>query len=181
METLNEYEQQANEFLNKTGATITINYKKFDFHFDGDKHRRDIYSICIKRGNRSMSFDFGQSLKDSGVQVINKNTNEIKRVFDADFVTDRNGKIDRYSIERILKYRLISSEFIKAPKKPTNYSILSCLTKLEPGTFEDFCDNFGYNIDSIKASKTYEAIKKEFKDLQALFNDNELNELAEIQ
>ena len=63
---------------------------------------------------------------------------------------------------------------------PTMYDILTCLTKHNPETFEDFCSEYGYNEDSIKALKTYKAVQREFNGVNRLFNDI-LEELQEIQ
>ena len=64
---------------------------------------------------------------------------------------------------------------------PTSYDVLSCLQKYDVGTFEDFCSEFGYDTDSVKALKTYKAVQDEFKNVQALFNDYEIELLQEIQ
>lgn len=63
---------------------------------------------------------------------------------------------------------------------PTMYDILSCITKYNPETFEDFCSEYGYNTDSINAQKTYKAVKREFNGVNRLFGDI-LEELQEIQ
>jgi hypothetical protein len=63
---------------------------------------------------------------------------------------------------------------------PTMYDILTTLTKYNPETFEDFCREYGYNTDSIKALNTYKAVKREFSGVNRLFSDI-LEELQEIQ
>lgn len=64
--------------------------------------------------------------------------------------------------------------------KPTMYDILTCLTKYNPETFENFCSEYGYNTDSIKALNTYKAVQREFNGVNRLFSDI-LEELQEIQ
>lgn len=66
-------------------------------------------------------------------------------------------------------------------KKPTAYDVLSCLTKSDPGTFENFCSEFGYDTDSIKANRIYRNVKAEWLDVSDFFTDYELKELREIQ
>jgi len=63
---------------------------------------------------------------------------------------------------------------------PTMYDILTCLTKYNPETFEDFCGEYGYNTDSINALNTYKAVKREFNGVYRLFSDI-LEQLQEIQ
>lgn len=65
--------------------------------------------------------------------------------------------------------------------KPTAYDILSCLQKYEIATFEDFCDEYGYDTDSRKAFRTYKAVKKEWENVRLLFTPEELEQLQEIQ
>lgn len=64
--------------------------------------------------------------------------------------------------------------------EPTMYDILTCLTKYNPETFEDFCGEYGYNTDSIKALNTYKAVNREFNGVNRLFGDI-LEQLQEIQ
>ena len=54
-------------------------------------------------------------------------------------------------------------------KLPHIYDVLACVQKVDPGTFEDFCADFGYDTDSRKALATYEAVKKEYEGFKALF------------
>ena len=63
---------------------------------------------------------------------------------------------------------------------PTSYDVLTCLTKYDPGTLEDFCAEFGYDVDSKKAEKTYLAVKNEYLNLIRLFTDSEIEQLAKI-
>lgn len=64
---------------------------------------------------------------------------------------------------------------------PNEYDVLSCLTKYDPETFEDFCANFGYDTDSINARKVYKAVQKEYDALSKMFTEKELEEMQEIQ
>ena len=52
---------------------------------------------------------------------------------------------------------------------PTEYDIVSCITKADPGTFEDFCSEFGYDTDSRQAEKTYRAVKSEWNKVARVF------------
>lgn len=70
-------------------------------------------------------------------------------------------------------------------EEPTLYDVLACLTKYDPGTFGDFCSEFGYEqyepTERKKAVKIYNAVCKEFEAVQRLFPESEvIEELAEI-
>ena len=64
--------------------------------------------------------------------------------------------------------------------EPTEYDILSCITKHEPEeTLNDFMLTYGYE-DEKTAKKIYNAVKKEYQGIKELFNDKELEKLQEI-
>lgn len=65
MNTITDYQKQAQDFLKKTGAKLSVKFLKHDKYFDDDKESRDIYSCTLKRGNKSYKFNFGQSINAS--------------------------------------------------------------------------------------------------------------------
>lgn len=172
-----DYEKQANNFLSKVNASIEITFKKFDYHFSDDKEKRDIYEITIKRGNRKFTFDFGNSLNDSGFYfTVGRKRYELDRKY----LDSKN----LFFICRQINYGFTptcKADVIHKPTKPTNYDILACLIKYDPGTFENFCSEFGYDTDSRNAERTYKAVVNEWQNICALFTDAEIEELAEIQ
>ena len=126
---------QYNEATKLVAESFNLEFKaeflENGLHFQGDKDKRDIYNITLKRGQRKYTFKFGQS--------IAKGSNE-----------------------------------------PTLYDVLACLQKYEVGTFENFCDEFGYDLDSSSAKKTYKAVSKEYDKMCSLFNNEELEVLQLI-
>lgn len=70
---------------------------------------------------------------------------------------------------------------LKADAVPSEYDVLACLEKYDPGTFEDFCSEFGYDEDSKTAERIYIAVIKEYKDLTRIFTEEQMEELSEIQ
>lgn len=167
------YEQQANDFLSKTNTTIKIEFLKYGSHFTGEKEKRDIYHVTIKRGNRSFSFDFGNSISSTGEYIGHKNmcTNEFgKYVFTKiEFKKQLRIRANYFGIEKNPNFKI-----------PTNYDILSCLQKYDVGSFEDFCSEFGYDDDSMKAEKTYNAVCKEYNNVCKIWSDEEIELLQEI-
>jgi hypothetical protein len=171
-----DYLKQAIDFLQKTDTSFKCDFLKNDFHFSGDKEKRDIYRITLKRGSRKFSFNFGQSLNDSGFyytkgrqiieidrkQIENKHLAATIKAKDYDFM--HNGKSDK----------------IHYPVVPNEYDVLACLTKYDPGDFEDFCNEFGYDTGSRSAKKTYKAVVKEWMKVCSIWNDEEIEKLAEI-
>jgi hypothetical protein len=130
--TTTNYQQQATDFLSSNGITFSAKFVKHGLHFQDDKQTRDIYLLTLRRGKRSISFRFGQSIASQG-------------------------------------------------KTPTAYDLLSCITKNDPGSFENFCGDFGYDRDSRKAEKVYRDVVAEWQKVEGFFTSSEFEELYEIQ
>lgn len=78
-------------------------------------------------------------------------------------------------------YTFTFGQSIAADATPPNmYDILTCLTKYDPKSFDDFCSDYGYSNDSRSAEKIYKAVLKDWKTVNRLFSDI-LEELQEIQ
>lgn len=67
----------------------------------------------------------------------------------------------------------------KANKRPTYYDILACLSVFK-GSFLDFCFDFGYDDDIIKARKIYNEVMRQSDALKRLFSADELAMLEDI-
>lgn len=70
---------------------------------------------------------------------------------------------------------------IHYPVAPTAYDVISCLTKNDPIDFENFCCEYGYDIDSKSAKKTYKAVNEEYINVIKLFTSAEIEQMQEIQ
>ena len=171
---ISTYEQQAIDFLTKTNTTFTAEFLKHGKHFEDDTQTRDIYKITLQRGGRKYSFNFGQSIYASGqIQLVERLRN---KMITADFAKKFGSN---YAFDLTKKKQILLSTSLKDTELPINpnysfpteYDVLACLTKYDPGTFQDFCDNFGYDTDSRNAEKTYNAVKEEYNNLCALFNE----------
>lgn len=68
----------------------------------------------------------------------------------------------------------------RANRIPDAYSLFACMQKYDPGTFEDFCGDFGYDTDSRRAEVVYKGVVKEWRKVREFFTDGELEELREI-
>ena len=56
------------EYLQELMQEITVKtkYVGYDYYFLGDKDKRDIIQVFIKKGDTTISFKFGMSLNDTG-------------------------------------------------------------------------------------------------------------------
>jgi len=65
--------------------------------------------------------------------------------------------------------------------EPSAYSLIACLSWADPGTFEQFCSEYGYDQDSRNAEKTWKAVRKQFLSLgRVVINEQDRELLAAI-
>lgn len=180
-----EYDLQAEKFLADTGTTLEIKFKAYAKHFHDDKEPRLCYTFKLIRGNRSYSGTFGESIAFTYSALTGSSFSVSGRK------TLWEQELTDYAIKSIkpdgtfIKPKHSASGRIWATKReplplPSAYSILACLTKSDPDTFENFCSEFGYDDDSKKAEKIYQAVKEEWLGLAAMYNDDEMSLLQEI-
>lgn len=166
------YNKQATDFLQSTNTEMKVEFIENNIHFDDDKDTRDIYKVTFKRGNRSFSVRFGQSIVNSTKYVDKANTG---REYTANGGALKGG------------YKVVNPTYLKEYCRkvkgtpPTAYDVLACLQKYGVGTFEDFCSEFGYDTDSRNVKKTYKAVVKEYNNVCKLWSDEEIEQLQEIQ
>lgn len=80
-------------------------------------------------------------------------------------------------------YNVQANKELAAKKKaavPSVYDVLACLQKCDPGTFENFCSDYGYDDDSRTAIRVYLAVQNEYTQLARLFTPEQMEELVEI-
>lgn len=152
---MDEYIKQATEFLQKTHTKMKIEYVGLAVNKEWkEKEKRCLYEITLISPRGSMTFDFWDSIRNTEIRTMS---------FDA--------------------YNTRANKELAAKKKaavPSVYDVLACLTKYDPGTFEDFCSNYGYDEDSRTAERVYFAVQKEYAQLARLFTPDQMEELAEI-
>ena len=66
-------------------------------------------------------------------------------------------------------------------KQPNIYDVMSCVTKYDPGSFEDFCWEYGYDDDSIRDLKVYKAVCEEWQKMCQIFTEEDMEKLREIE
>jgi hypothetical protein len=136
-----------------------------------------MYQLQAENFQKSIGLKFKSSWVRYGRHFYNdKNNRHIFKI-----TLSRNGK--RFSFN-------FGQSVANDSQNPTIYDVLSCLQKYDVGTFENFCDEFGYSdfklpngtkVDVSKQAKIiYKAVCKEYENVQKLFSDC-LDELQEIQ
>lgn len=175
------YQKQAEDFLKKTGSKLEVEFLRNGKYFSTDKENRDIYKCTLSRGTRSYTFEFGQSLVNSGFYYT---MGRQKINIDRKYLQPEHSKNLIHHVRKDSSYAFMNnggSDVIHYPTKPTAYDILACLQKYDVGSFEDFCSDFGYDSDSRNAEKIYISVVNEYTQLCILFTDSEMEEMQEIQ
>lgn len=168
---MNEYTKQANEFLKKANATIKIDFVGLAINKEWkEKDKRNLYEITLSSPNGSMVFDFWDSIHNTEIRQMSLDAYAEKR-YNCRF--DSLNYSEKVKAQRELKEK-------KAAAQPTAYDVLACMTKYDPGTFEDFCFEFGYDEDSRTAERIYFAVQKEYTQLTKIFTSEQLEEMREI-
>ena len=173
-EEISEYNKLAESFLKDTNTTMETKFLGNMKHFTDDIESRDVYEITFKRGNREFKVRFGQSLVCSGKYIVFSRGG--KRVYnDLELARKEFLKSDKYHLSR--------GEYKENDKfeVPSAYDLLACIQKYDIGSFEDFCDDFGYDSDSRKAFKIYVVCLDEWNNVQKLWTEEEIEKLREIQ
>lgn len=136
MAYLNEYEEQAREFLNRNGLRLTIGEHEIVTKWGS---KRYAYKCRLYNGRKSYGFTFYDSVRN-----------------------------------------------YKKNEEPTEYDILACLNGYDVGTFDEFCNEYGYfpitDSKSYKeAQETYKACKREYEGLKRILTPEQIDELQAIE
>ena len=88
----------------------------------------------------------------------------------------------QYPIKRLeIKFGQSIANTNGGKTKPTAYDVLTAIIDCDPGTFNNFCGDYGYDNDSRKAQELYFAVQEEWEMVKAFFTSEELAEVIEIQ
>jgi len=159
-----EYDKHADEFLASHGITFTAKLsRRGPMPFDQPDTHRDIYECTFTReGDKPLVVVFGQSLARSKDFIQQERKALETRGF-------RPSEIDA---------RLTARGYVVQP--PTAYDVLACLTKSNPGSFEQWCDEYGYNTDSRRAHAIWTNCHDEYARVTRFFTSEEMSIIEEI-
>ena len=59
---MNEYEKQAQDFLESTGTELTVEYEGYRKYFPNDKEKRAVFEFILCRAGNQYIGTFGQSI-----------------------------------------------------------------------------------------------------------------------
>ena len=161
----------ADAFLKEAKASIMISYIGRGISaLWGDKIERNMYYVTIKTPRGAMSLTFWDSVHNT----------EISKLSLKDFARMRGVKCNVAVPYAELSKLQQELNDMQASAKPTPYAILACLTKYGHDTFDEFCAEYGYDNDSIRALKTYIACSEEYNKVLRVFTTAQIKALREI-
>jgi len=167
---MDEYDKQAQDFASKHRVTMQAEYLG---HFPRlGEYAVAQFNITLHReGKNDYTFQYSDSLQSSWRYENREKREKGKGMpprLKQEYYPTNGG-------EQKIGFNLL----VPVRPKPSLYDILTCLTKSDPGTFEDFCSEYGYSDDSRKALDLYFAVQKEWLACNNMFHDC-LEELQEI-
>lgn len=152
------YQEQAQKFLDKAGATFSAEFVVHDFFFDDDKTKRDIYRITIERKGKTWSFRFGQSVHNS--------------FFDPSKCPNKKCHFAYFHSKECPN---------RKRTKPTAYDVLACVTKSDPGSIDYFSSEYGFDGEKpSRIIRAHASVVEEWENVRRMFGDvmDELQEIA---
>ena len=179
------YEKQAQDFLKETNTTLEVveAVPQTPPNWSATKKHGIKYSVTLKNDYHTYVFDFWSTIRDSEMIELAKESES--RGFDNPYIYELKKQIEKRELKlNPLQYRYRSKGLVDELKKellPNAYDILACLSPMYEHNFQDFCNEFGFNEDSIQALKTYEACQDQELNLRRLFDHSQLGKLGEIQ
>ena len=137
---------------------------------------RDQFVVTFNNGKVSESFDYGTGIGHR-LGLIGTNYKLSQKQIEGREVLRSVIGADR---SEEITIKLDSGAYVV---KPTQASVLYCLISdadLGSESFDDFCDNLGYNSDSITDFKTYQACMATAKQIRKLFTGEQRQTLQEL-
>lgn len=188
---MTDYEQTAADFLAQHGIEFSAVYVDDACPPWGCKEHKEQrrgllpcggthgghYTITLSRHGSRLDFPFWNSYADEygpADEVAVKLFGPRHCIDHADHWGNKPGKV-----RRCLPRRYGTSDRVMAIP-PGPYSVLACLDSYCPATFDDFCAEYGFDSDSRRAFRSWEATRDLWLRQRAFFTDAELTELAEI-
>ena len=152
-----EYSEQPNK-LKDLLSEIKFEYQIAGIkkYFQDDKEERLTLNIFLTRSKCTIKFTFGMSICDTEIfQLKQKSPGHPINLGESLFAIKQKKKV-------------LFDDIV--------YSVLSSvgLDYCSPIDFQEFCDEYGYSDDSIKAKNTWEGCLKQRSKLERIFIDTEI-------
>lgn len=167
---MDAYLKEAIKILNDIGCKYKITYGGWDNNpLWTEKEKRDFYFVNLETSKGEIEFKFWDSIFNTDLRHLDCYK------FARKHYAYMYGRLSMYDAE--IKW----GEDRRKLKEPNIYDVMSCVTKYDPGSFEDFCCEYGYDDDSIRALKIYKAVCDEWQKMCQIFTEEDMEKLREIE
>lgn len=172
---MNEYHEQAEQFLKDTETEFSIRFLYTEPYFPEDTDNRDVFEFTLKNARGSYASRFGDSIH-----------NTQRRRFRRDHISAYGCYKDAVKLGFILEP---SGAFVRSHPKnetppPSAYDVLASLEKSPPGSFAEFCRDFGYDDQPLstypRVMAIYQACVEQYAALSRMFTPEQMDQLGEI-
>mgnify|MGYP001578815814 CR=1 FL=1 len=181
MTTVKDYDKEAKDLLDKMGVEMKAVFVAYDKYFPSDKEPRDIYDCTFIRKPNILCVRFGQSVHNSQNPRYAKLFAEYTHsASELGYVREGYKASTKLIADRANVARRCGLHAPPEPKKPTEYDLICCIQKTDPGTFNEFCSEYDYNNDSIKDFQLYQRVCDEWERVRKFFTSEELKLLQEV-
>jgi len=185
----NQYHAQAEEFLASTGTKVAFEYLGHDSRMLGVAVPTAHFRVTVERAGRSpWVLDFSDSQHDSyewakDDRALPKWGPRPQSVYGKVETTSRRTPDDaeRGAARTGTGVEWAGYRVRQRVPQPHAYDLLACIQKSDPGSFTDFCSDFGYSNDSTRARDTFIAVVEEWQNVKRMFSEAEIERLGEIQ
>lgn len=121
---------------------------------------------------KSMGIEFEANFKRHGKHFADDT--ERRDIFDCQFY-----RVSGHNLVITFGQSIANSDG-KGGTPPTAYDVLACITKSNPGSFENFCSEYGYNTDRHKAESIHASVCEEWRNVSDFFKPSEIKKLQDI-
>lgn len=165
------YDERMKSFLKDTNATCTIEYGGISKNqLWKEKEKRNWYDVTIITPKGSMNYVFWDSIHNTYLSSMTLEQ-YVKKEYNCELYGLSYAEKSKASREL---------QKLKDNAKPNEYDVMSCLQMYDVGTFADFCSEFGFNEDSRSAEQMYIGVINEYKSLEKIFTEEQLEILRNI-
>lgn len=184
-----DYDKQADDFLKATGSMLKIELSEFQngpIWATGEAYGTK-YTVTLSNARGSYTFPFWDSINNrqymDALNLIKNSKLGEPRTSEYYRAQDLLKSKDALGLKRGLSMGDAYRNYDKYVEqlKPSAYSVLACLDVDYSDDFADFCANYGYDTDSIKAKETYDGVIEQDRQLRRIFTLEELEMLQEVQ
>jgi hypothetical protein len=168
---MNEIETSVASMLEKFGVTMTAVYKGVKANALGGKTEMDSWSVAFSKSDGREVFEEFDYYTGTG------HRSKVEDSAAGRFAAQHLKGASRNS----LAWESLRKQYCK-PVAPHAAAVLQCLlmdTEASSTSFHNWCDEFGYDDDSIKARETYDACQENSDKLHRIFAHAQIEELRE--